>query len=350
MIEPVLIGCFLLAILWVNTGLILATMWGAYRTARRRWRAAREAEAAGATSVTRLRAVEAPGDGERAVEGGAVGSGAVEGGAAAGIVEGVRLPRRAEALSVEASSRQVEESRQAEESCQAEESRQVEQSLRVQAWSLQVEQLGRAVTTPGPRRILFTDVQRRVEVQGRAYGADETTQTPRVELWFSPAHTSRVASAPTDFESAYAEASRFAGFSRVLEVRPPANATLWVTRYPREAPARPDRLVISDMEPVQLAARQCWRGVGAMTATLAAGLVCTGLVLWPPAFGAVSTLGGVACLVFFLLVQPAGVAAEAALQAPSAWLVGGLWRDPSPAPRQPSSAKGDASAPAPSTG
>lgn len=50
------------------------------------------------------------------------------------------------------------------------------------------------------------------------------------------------------------------------------------------------------------------RLLAAICVTLAGAAACTALTLWPPLFGSVSTLGGVASLAFFLLVQPLGTA------------------------------------------
>jgi hypothetical protein len=47
---------------------------------------------------------------------------------------------------------------------------------------------------------------------------------------------------------------------------------------------------------------------GGIVAILGGAGVCTALALYPPVFGAVSTGGGLACLLFFLLVQPFGTA------------------------------------------
>ena len=49
---------------------------------------------------------------------------------------------------------------------------------------------------------------------------------------------------------------------------------------------------------------------------LAAAAGCTALALRAPVFGPVSTVGGAACLAYFLLVQPAGTALRDFARAP----------------------------------
>jgi len=46
----------------------------------------------------------------------------------------------------------------------------------------------------------------------------------------------------------------------------------------------------------------------------------------PPVFGTVSTVGGALALAFFLLVQPAAVAARNAARTPDRQPVGGIWQ------------------------
>jgi len=59
------------------------------------------------------------------------------------------------------------------------------------------------------------------------------------------------------------------------------------------------------------------------SATVGALLVLTGLCLWPPVFGPVSTAGAALALIFFLLVQPAGTWMRGRTVEPARQTIGG---------------------------
>jgi hypothetical protein len=63
------------------------------------------------------------------------------------------------------------------------------------------------------------------------------------------------------------------------------------------------REVTHDTDP-RRAAQIRWVVAGMLLGAAA----CTTLALWPPVFGRISTVGGLAGLAFFLLVQPLGTA------------------------------------------
>jgi hypothetical protein len=94
-----------------------------------------------------------------------------------------------------------------------------------------------------------------------------------------------------------------------------------------EAPADAPLLVATHDPRVWLALRALWLG-GFVTLVLGAALAITWLALYPPIFGTVSTVGGALGLVFFLLVQPAGTAARDAVLLPDRAPLRGSWVKP----------------------
>ncbi len=195
-----------------------------------------------------------------------------------------------------------------------------------------VEQLGRAMTVPGPRRILFTDRARRSHVAGGTARAGELT------ISVQPASVSEVWSARESilgsgedvaaFDRAWEPASTFKGFSRTLEHRlgPGDEVWLWLEAPPERGRASA-RLVAGEDPELSLA-----RARGPLSAVIVVSLgglaLVTSLALWPPALGHISMLGAVGGLALFLGAPPLGTAARDRALLPSQQRVGGTWQRP----------------------
>ena len=202
-----------------------------------------------------------------------------------------------------------------------------------------IHQTGRAMTTRGPERILFTDGPQSFEILGgtvaTASGAIvvPATQAVQSEVW--PESSRAIEAVERDrasaFDRAFAEASKFKGYARevAIEVRP--GDRVWV-RGRRDA----DRLAATDHEPllVSMIDPIAWTGgrarllVGFVLGALVLLALVTGVALWPPHFGLVSTIGGALGLAYFLAIQPLGTAVRDAVKTPARQMVGALWQRP----------------------
>jgi hypothetical protein len=188
-----------------------------------------------------------------------------------------------------------------------------------------VRQVGRAMTVPGPQRILFTDAGSEGAVLGGEVRVGERALSVEAaagaELWCLPAGERGGVAA---FDEAWPRASTFKGVSSelVCSLGVGDRAWLWI----EEEGARV-RLVASE-DPEVVVGRARLPLVGIVVAALGGAALVTVLALWPPAFGAISTLGGVLGLVFFLAIQPLGTAARDRARLPFEQRVGGLWQRP----------------------
>lgn len=202
-----------------------------------------------------------------------------------------------------------------------------------------ITQLGRAITTRGPDRILFTDGPQAFEVLG---GSVETegeairvapAHGPEAEVWLGPARTLEGTACEDGgtFERAWAEATTFKGFAQDVELEVRSGDRVWVLGA-REgdaiAPAGDAPLVVSMIDPVAFAASRA----RVLTLFLILGITAlvgvTAVALTPPRFGLLSTLGGALGLAYFLAIQPLGTAVRDAVKTPARALVGALWRRP----------------------
>ena len=184
-----------------------------------------------------------------------------------------------------------------------------------------VEQVGRAVTLKGPRRILFVDSSDVHEVFGGALRVDgivrDIAPSPQATLWSEPKRTRRLA---TDFEAAWPEASTARGVRlRALDVLRPGDEA-WVL-----LDAAGTAELVSTMDPREEVARGRRTLWLLLAVTLLPAAAITALILIPPLFGPLSTLGGVLALGFFLAIQPIAVALQDQARMPDARRVGGVW-------------------------
>lgn len=191
-----------------------------------------------------------------------------------------------------------------------------------------VEQIGRAMTTRGPDRILFTDRRARSEVHG---GVVRTDGGERVEVPARPGEDAEVwiagEVAPPrsgDFEAAWSRASTNKGLASTLELAVSEGARVWVERA---APGG-DPIRVATIDPIATCERKRSMLLGFAAAAVLGCAIVSAIALWPPAFGAVSTIGGVLCVAYFLAIQPLGTAARDAARLPPEGLVGGIWQRP----------------------
>lgn len=171
---------------------------------------------------------------------------------------------------------------------------------------------------------------------GAVRAGDLTIALPKVgeaEVWL-PAEAIRAAAAcPGEDElgAAYAEAKKARGFSRTVTVDVGPGARVFVAGEVRRGdglsvhPLPDARLLVSTSDPREVCARHMRRVVLFMIAVPVIAAACTAVALYPPHFGLVSTLGGALCLAYFLLVQPAGTALRDAVLLPHRAILRGSW-------------------------
>lgn len=134
------------------------------------------------------------------------------------------------------------------------------------------------------------------------------------------------------FAGAYADARKARGYHRTVEVAVRAGAEVWLVGALRDEDGAPvlgpgpdGVLRVSSIEPRAVCARKLALVALFVVGVLVAAASCTVLALWPPYFGMVSTIGGALGLAYFLLVQPAGTALRDAVREPSRTAVRGSW-------------------------
>ena len=184
-----------------------------------------------------------------------------------------------------------------------------------------VHQVGRALTVEGPDRILFTESRVEtavhggvIEVAGRPVELAPASDVGRV--WTGP-HAPLVRSL-NDFSDAFHAASTTRGLATFSEQHVTAGATVW----------HQPGVLLSLVDPSSLV-RGRMRGLLVFAVTsvaLCAGI--TAVIFVPPIFGTISTVGGALGLLFFVLVQPAGVRARNWARLPDQQPVTDIWQRP----------------------
>ncbi|MBX3272585.1 MAG: hypothetical protein KF729_20160 [Sandaracinaceae bacterium] len=200
-----------------------------------------------------------------------------------------------------------------------------------------VAQLGRAITTRGPARILFTDGPQSFEVLG---GVLETPEGPvRVapappglsEVWIAPERAAEAHACPSAevFDEAFGEASKYKGYRREVLVSVRAGDRVWVVGDRGEqgvVPREDEPLLVSMVEPFGWTAQKARLLVGFVVLSLVGLVGVSALALWSPWFGTISTIGGALCVAYFLAIQPLGTAVRDAVRTPARQPIGGSWR------------------------
>ncbi len=159
-----------------------------------------------------------------------------------------------------------------------------------------VSQVGRAMTVSGPDRILLTESIAQHEVHGGTIGAEPIAEGETIErVWLAP--DVPLKRALDDFDDAFRRASTTRGLTTSASASVREGEPIWFQRGQ----------ILSTVDPLRTVATKR-RGLlfFAIAAVLLGGAI-TAAILWPPVFGPLSTAGGAVALLFFLLVQPAGV-------------------------------------------
>ena len=270
MLTREIMGLLALGVLWVNAGLVVAAALGQLRNVR----------------AIRARLIEAREKGE------------LVRGAVAGAAEGERFAVR------------------------------------------RVQQTGRALTVRGPDRIRWNDGPQSFDVLGGAIetGDGETVEVAAAqpmasEVWLDARRREEAAACPSGdaFDEAWAEASKFKGHPRELVAEIRAGDQVWVLgrrEGDRLVPWEDRPLTVSLVDPIAWTASRTRVIATFVVGALAALVASTGLALWPPPFGTVSTIGGALCLAYFLAIQPIGTAVRDAVRTPGRQPLGGLWTRP----------------------
>lgn len=161
-----------------------------------------------------------------------------------------------------------------------------------------VHQVGRAMTVSGPERILFTEASSEVELFGGTllFGGEQVELGGGAppEVWLAP--STPVVRTETDFDAAFKTASMNRGLNSTARQVVRVGDRVWSGSG-----------LLATLDPVKaVRARMRMLASFALVSVLLAGAI-TAVALVPPIFGTVSTLGGALGLLFFILVQPAGV-------------------------------------------
>jgi hypothetical protein len=208
-----------------------------------------------------------------------------------------------------------------------------------------VEQLGRAATNDdgGRRVILFSDRS----LAGEAFGGTVTREGSAVEItveadgaaevWVAASTLEASAACPSDavFDAAFADAKKARGHARTVLGAATGEVFLFGQLRARGdglalGPARPGGLLVATFDPRPWLDRKIALAALFIAGDLTIAAACSAVALWPPRFGLVSTLGGAACLGFFLIIQPAGTALRDAVRLPSRASLRGRWMRSSP--------------------
>jgi hypothetical protein len=206
-------------------------------------------------------------------------------------------------------------------------------------WTL--EQRGRALDAPSPA-IAFHDRDFRSAVCGGDLRIGErSVRLPagRGEVWASrEARTAAAACADAaSFDGAYAQATASVGFQRRVHIalRPGDEVFVLGTvvgdAVLSDTPAPGDELILSAFDPRPTLTRQALAIAAFIPAELAACALATAVALRPPHFGAVSVVGALLCLGFYLGVTPLAVSLRESVRRPSQAYLRNVWRRPSTA-------------------
>jgi hypothetical protein len=181
-----------------------------------------------------------------------------------------------------------------------------------------IHQVGRAMTVSGPDRILLTQAKVELDRHGGeiAVGAERRAipAAGRWELWLPREAASE--RSLTDFEAAFAKASTQKGLT--------TTATQSV-RVGQKVHWLEGELLATTDPIAELRARRAGLAVFALGSIVVCGAI-TAVALVPPIFGTISTIGGALGLLFFVLVQPAGVRARNWARLPSEHLLVATWQ------------------------
>jgi hypothetical protein len=193
-----------------------------------------------------------------------------------------------------------------------------------------IAQIGRCASDDSDRRaIIFHDSDHHGRLTG---GVIEVGDAQRleidglpnedIEVWIDEARRAAVVAnlEEADFDEAYRAAAKARGYRREVCASVGVGCMIWFADLDRAG-----RALLANFDPVAWCLRRMVWGMLGVLAMIGVLLGVTGLLLQPPIFGPMSTLGGVFGLLYFLLVQPAGVMIRDALAPPSRSKLRGSW-------------------------
>lgn len=188
-----------------------------------------------------------------------------------------------------------------------------------------VQQVGRAMTTNGPDRILFTDRASETCIRGGEVeidGVSVALAPADAQVWTLEGSGRRE---PDGFDAAWSRAATNKGVESGLVIGVGAG-DVWI-RGKRDG-ARISADLVATLSPIAVISRARMGlhlfALGSLVTVAGITAIC----LVPPVFGTVSTVGGVLMIAFFILVQPLGVMVRDATRLPPERLVGGIWQRP----------------------
>ena len=199
-----------------------------------------------------------------------------------------------------------------------------------------VRRVGRARTDTRRRIIRLSEHSSVTELLGGVVqldnGQDLSVQpTADAEIWLGDSELDfRAPSEAAAFDRAYQAASTFKGLRMDSEHAVRTGDRVWIDfsghphRQTPEAPAAA-RWVVATVSPLGWCARRLLMGLGFTLFSVGAALAITRLAIWDPLFGPISTIGGLLGLVYFLGLQPLGVAFRNATCTPGQQLATGVW-------------------------
>ena len=197
----------------------------------------------------------------------------------------------------------------------------------------EVEQVGRAMDGDPPA-IVFSDKTYRAHVHGGVLEAGgETLEIAplgqSLEVW--PDAITQLAQAKVegddDLDALYKDARSSKGAPRTVRVSFSKGKKVYFTTAEKGALTF---LSAEDPRPFFSERRRAHALFAFLELAICGGL--TALALFPPAFGVVSTVGGVGLLAFFLSVQPIGVSVEEASREPFRRFLRGVHKRSAPFP------------------
>jgi len=190
----------------------------------------------------------------------------------------------------------------------------------------EVTQLGRALDAKLPA-IAFTDKSFGATLHGGEVEVDGAVlrleAAPDAQVWPLAARQ-RDARAQPDDATFDAKARGARGVTYVVRTHVAKGDRVWLAGTRDGETFRATAVALMDPRAFHSGAALRELLFALVAVAVLAALAAVALV--PPAFGLVSTLGGVALLAYFLLVQPAGVALEEVLRPPPVAFLRGEWR------------------------
>lgn len=206
-----------------------------------------------------------------------------------------------------------------------------------------IEQIGRSSADPGKKAIIFSDRSFASTVSGGVFVPADHPEHPifiapqerGAEVWVPQSGLEQEARCPSlqHFDEAYEAARKAKGYPRTVEARIGAGHSVWIagnidqneSKQPTLSPSGQGALLISALNPRTELRRRIALSALAIVLIFGAAAGASVLALSKPYFGTLSTVGGGLCLIYFLLVQPAGTALRAHIRLPHLAFLRGSW-------------------------